>query len=194
VPLTPEDLQVIYNEVERLERKVQALLDFARPAEARRQRCDLRELTGRAADLIRARARQQNVQIEAELPPEPVVADVDADQLASVLVNLFLNALDAMPQGGRLIARLERQPGGAVGVEVLDTGRGIDPAVAGRLFTPFASTKPTGTGLGLSVCRRVVAEHGGTLTGENRPGGGARFTITLPAAGEGSDADGAGRR
>ena len=67
-------------------------------------------------------------------------------------------------------------------VEVTDTGPGIDPAVAARLFTPFVTTKPTGTGLGLTVARRVARDHGGTLTAANRPEGGARFTLTLPAA------------
>jgi signal transduction histidine kinase len=98
-----------------------------------------------------------------------------------VLVNLFLNAVDAMPQGGTLTVSLAEGPDGMVRLAIGDTGRGIDPKVADRLFTPFLSTKKTGTGLGLSICRRVVTDHGGSLSGANRAEGGACFTITLPA-------------
>jgi signal transduction histidine kinase len=85
-----------------------------------------------------------------------------------------------MPGGGELVVRLARDPGGAVRLTVEDSGPGIDARIADRLFTPFFSTKPTGTGLGLSVSRRIVQAHGGTLTAANRPVGGACFTITLP--------------
>jgi signal transduction histidine kinase len=112
-----------------------------------------------------------------------VLGDVDRGQLGTVLVNLFLNALDAMPHGGRLEVELE--PATAVGrsihLRVTDTGTGIPPEMAGRLFTPFASTKATGTGLGLSISRRIIEEHGGRISADNRPEGGASFTITLPA-------------
>jgi signal transduction histidine kinase len=185
--LEGEDLRVVHAEVERLERKVQNLLDYARPVRLERGRCDLKPLVGRALDLVRTRARQQNVRLACELSDRPAEADVDPDQFTGVLVNLFLNALDAMPHGGTLDVTLARDGAAGVTLTVADTGRGIDPAVADRLFTPFASTKPTGTGLGLSVCRRVVAEHGGTLTGGNRPGGGACFTVTLPGPNHGGD-------
>jgi signal transduction histidine kinase len=95
------------------------------------------------------------------------------------LVNLLLNALDAMPRGGAL--RVELEAGEReCRLRVRDTGPGIAPEIAGRLFTPFASTKPTGTGLGLSLSRRIVEEHGGTISAANLPEGGACFTITLP--------------
>jgi signal transduction histidine kinase len=192
--LSAEDLQVIHDQVGRLENRVQALLDFARPPETQKRPCDLGQLVRRSLDLVQARMRQQGVKQEIELAPEPATVLGDPDQLTTVLVNLFLNALDAMPAGGRLTVRLRHDPPSTVRVSVLDTGPGIDPALSGRLFTPFTSTKPTGTGLGLSICRRVVREHGGTLTGENRPESGACFTISLPAAQEeDSNANGAAR-
>jgi signal transduction histidine kinase len=119
--------------------------------------------------------------MEINLPEEPVQASVDADQMTSTLVNLFLNALDAMPQGGLLSVSLEARADHGIRLSIADTGKGIDPAVADRLFTPFLSTKKTGTGLGLSISRRVVSDHGGSLTAGNRSQGGACFTITLPA-------------
>jgi signal transduction histidine kinase len=189
-PFTPENLKVVHGEVVRLEQTVQGLLDFARPPGLETARCDVREVVARAVDLVRARARQQRVELEVRCPPRPAVGDVDRGQLGNVLVNLFLNALDAMPHGGRLEVALEEADG--LRVTVADTGRGIAPEMAGRLFTPFASTKPTGTGLGLSVCRRIVEGHGGRIAAAGRPEGGAVFTITLPAAEE-SHAPAAGR-
>jgi two-component system, NtrC family, sensor histidine kinase HydH len=178
--LTADDLAVMYKEVGRLEQTVQALLDFARPPPAQRQPADLRAIIADALSLVRARARQQGVQLELEQPNAPVVASVDCGQLNTVLVNLLLNALDALPQGGRIDVRLRDSRVPQITVE--DDGPGISPAVLPRLFTPFASTKATGTGLGLSICRRVVQEHGGTITAANRPEGGARFTVALPQA------------
>jgi signal transduction histidine kinase len=178
--LSTEDLQFIHGEIQRLEKKLQALLEFARPSQPRREPCDLRELIGNAWQLVGTRAGQLRVRPELDLPPGPVRALVDRDQFTSVLVNLFLNALDAMPEGGVLSVSLRQSSSGGVELVVADTGPGIDPSLARRLFTPFASTKKTGTGLGLSISRRVIADHGGTLNGSNRPQGGACFTITLP--------------
>lgn len=178
--LTPEDLQVIHGEITRLEGIVQHFLDFARPPALARSVGDLREVVRAALDLVRARARQQGVRLEADLPPAEVPVDADAGQLRAVVVNLLLNGLDAMPGGGRLAVRL--MGGEAARLEVEDTGPGIAPEMAGRLFQPFASTKPTGTGLGLSLSRRVVEEHGGHLRGGQSLNGGACFSVELPLA------------
>jgi two-component system, NtrC family, sensor histidine kinase HydH len=179
-PLGEEDLKVIHGEVVKLEQTVQEFLDFARPPALRRSRADLREVVARAVELVRARARQQDVAVEVRCPEERVAADVDGEQLGTVLVNLFLNALDAMPNGGRLEVGLAADSQGGVALQVTDSGPGLPPAVAGRLFTPFFSTKPTGTGLGLSISRRIIEEHGGTIHAENHIDGGACFSITLP--------------
>ncbi len=178
---TAEDLEVIHSEVERIERKVQGLLDFARPKVARRQPVDLRDSIEQGLRLIDTRLRQQGIRADVHVPDRPVEVEADPDHLASVLVNLFLNALDAMPRGGALMVDLKAPPGGSISLSVADTGPGVAPSIKGRLFTPFASTKPTGTGLGLSTSRRVVEEHGGRLLASNLPQGGACFTIVLPA-------------
>jgi signal transduction histidine kinase len=179
--LTPEDLEIIHGEVVRLEQTVQNFLDFARLPQPRRNALDLREVVAQAVELVRARARQQRVEILCVQPGAAVRGEVDRGQLCTVLVNLFLNALDAMPQGGRLEVALETAPDAEVRIRVEDTGAGILPEMAPRLFTPFASTKPTGTGLGLSISRRIIEEHGGRITAANRLEGGASFTIVLPA-------------
>ncbi|CAN5322660.1 hypothetical protein BH10PLA2_BH10PLA2_14440 [soil metagenome] len=181
--LSPEDLSVIHQEIERLESKVQTLLDFARPLDSQRNIRDLREIVSRSIELVQARARESGVAIDCRSPFGPFECLVDDNQLSSVLVNLYFNALDAMPSSGKLTVEVEQA--GQAEVRVSDTGPGIAPEVAGRLFTPFVSSKSTGTGLGLSVSRRVVEEQGGTLTGGNRAqGSGACFSIKLPILGD----------
>ncbi|MCE9561792.1 MAG: hypothetical protein K8U57_07030 [Planctomycetes bacterium] len=178
--LSTADLQVIHDEVGRLERKVQALLDFARPREGEHQPEDVGGIIQQVVDLVQQRLRQQAVSLLLELPPEPLTADLDRDQFKGVLINLIFNALDAMPSGGRLNIHLQREQPDRLRLAVADTGPGIDAAVVDRLFTPFFSTKLTGTGLGLSVSRRIVQAHGGSLTVSNQTGGGACFAIILP--------------
>jgi signal transduction histidine kinase len=181
--LSQTDLRVIYDEVGRLERKVQALLDFARPVDSEHHPEDIARIVHKVTDLVQERLRQQSVRLNLDLPAEPITADLDRDQFQGVLVNLIFNALDAMPSGGQLDVRLKRDGPGHLKVTVSDTGPGIDSSVVDRLFTPFTSTKATGTGLGLSVSRKVVEAHGGRLTACNKDGGGACFTITLPIGG-----------
>jgi signal transduction histidine kinase len=191
-PLNAEDLRIIHGEVARLEQIVQGFLDFARLPAPQRCRCDLRDVITQARDLVRGRAQQQSVELNLNGLDQPAFAFVDRGQMSTVLVNLFLNALDAMPQGGRLDVDLTTEPSGLVRLAVSDTGAGIPAEMAGRLFTPFATTKPTGTGLGLSVSRRILEEHGGGIAASNRPDGGALFVITLPLPPEENHADFAG--
>jgi signal transduction histidine kinase len=179
--LKPDDVAMIHREITRLEQTVQGFLNFARLPPPQRALCDLREIVDEARDLVRVRADQQQVRLEWDRPLEPVPVCVDRGQMTTVLVNLFLNALDVMPHGGELDVDLDRTDAGPR-LTVADTGPGIAPALADRLFTPFATNKPTGTGLGLSLSRRILEEHGGTIVAANRPAGGACFTLNLPGA------------
>ena len=130
---------------------------------------------------MRSRARQQGVSIDVKAPDEALTADVDRGQVCTVLVNLFLNALDAMPRGGRLDVRAEGSADGAV-LEVADTGPGIAPEISSKLFQPFMTTKPHGMGVGLSISRTIIEAHDGQIFAENRAGQGALFRIRLPLA------------
>lgn len=180
--LPSEDLGIIEHEIRRMEACIQTFLDFARPPRAERRCTDLLAVIRRAVSLLDGRARRQHVTIKTDLPPGPVELLLDGEQIHQVLVNLMLNALDAMPHGGelRLEARVLDDPPG-VQVRLHDTGPGIPAAILARLFEPFVSGKETGLGLGLSICRRLVETHGGVIRGENAPAGGAVFTFTLPA-------------
>jgi signal transduction histidine kinase len=178
-PLTAEDLRLIRQEIVRMERTVQDLLDYARTPPPERRPHDLRELVIEAAGVAKIRAERKQVAVRVELPDSPAPASVDRDQVLSLLTNLLFNAIDAAPPGGETGVRAASGADGLLTVEVTDTGPGIDPALADRLFTPFATSKPTGTGLGLTVARRIAIDHGGTLTAANRPEGGACFTLTL---------------
>src|SRR5262249_47117674 len=136
-PLGEEDLGMIHREIARLEQTVQGFLNFARLPPPQRAPCDLREVIDEARDLVRGRALQRQVQLEVRPPGLPVLACVDRGQLVTVLVNLFLNALDAMPGGGRLRVELETPAQDGIRLRVTDTGPGIAPEVSERLFTPF---------------------------------------------------------
>jgi len=178
-PFTEENLQVVHREVVRLERTVQDFLSFARPPALQRSVTDLREVVRQSVSLIRPQAAQQHVVPVIAAPLEATLSNVDADQLSSVLVNLLMNALDAMPSGGQLHVGLATAAERVI-IRVSDSGRGIDPEMRAKLFTPFASTKATGTGLGLSISRRIVEEHGGRLECDPQAAAGACFVITLP--------------
>jgi two-component system sensor histidine kinase HydH len=181
--LNDEDLHVILREVKRLEQTVQSFLNFARLPTPQIAPCDLRAIVRQAWDLVEVRAKDQHAQFQVNLPPDPVVAAVDAGQLTTVVVNLYLNALDVIGKGGSLGARLAALDDGTIGLSIYDNGSGLPPAIMDRLFQPFATTKTHGTGLGLYLSARILEKHGGSITAANRPEGGACFTIKLPAAG-----------
>lgn len=180
--LTPDDMRMIEQEVRRIESTLQTFLDFARPSRPERRAIDLQEVLGAVVGLLRGRAEKQNVSVSVEAPPGPITIQAYPGQFRQVFMNLVLNALDAMPSGGTLLIRVRREHSGRVEVEVTDTGPGIAPTMLPRLFTPFASGKETGLGLGLVISRRIVEDHDGTIGAANRAGGGATFFVRLPTA------------
>jgi signal transduction histidine kinase len=180
--LVPEDMAIIEHEIRRLERSLQRFLDFARPPRPERRRSNLGDVANRTLALVEGRARKQKVQLRFDRPHEPLLADVDEDQIQQLLLNLLLNSLDVMPDGGAVTVKLTALPERKVQLSVCDTGPGIPAELMPRLFDPFMSTKETGIGLGLAVSHRIAERHGGSLSAHNRPEGGACFELHLTAA------------
>jgi signal transduction histidine kinase len=179
--LAGRQLQVVQQEIARMESTIQGLLDFARPPELHRVAHDLRTTVQRALNLVEGRAKQQNVAISEKVPSRPVVVSGDPEQLHQIFVNLLLNGIEAMPQGGPLIVDVEaEEPGRICRVSVSDSGDGIPQQILDRIFEPFATSKEHGTGLGLAISHRIAKEHGGVLLAANRTEGGAVFTLELP--------------
>lgn len=181
--------QIILEQSKRMEVMSKGLMDFSR-AELSIERLDLNGLIQRTVELLRSQNRFDGVEWDLRLAePSPEVR-ADPGQLQQVLINLLLNAADAMqerPGPARRITVTTRRDDRARCVELVvdDTGGGIAASNLGRIFEPHFTTKATGHGFGLSTSYRIIEGHKGTITAESPPGQGARFTITLPADGPG---------
>jgi two-component system sensor histidine kinase HydH len=179
--LPADDLAVIDHEVRRMERTLQTFLDFARPLRPDRRRLDLAAVVERVTALVGGRARKQGVDLRFQRPAGAVWVDADQDQLQQLVLNLVLNALDALPHGGAVEVDLRPPRDGYTELLVRDTGPGIAAHILPKVFETFVSSKETGIGLGLPVSRRIAEDHGGTLSAYNLPDGGACFALRLPA-------------
>jgi len=178
--------------VERMSRIIRQLLQFARPPTPRPTRVDLRALAEHTAELLAPIARKHRAEVSVAPVPEQVFADADRDQLQQVLMNLMVNGIQSMPEGGALSVRVEavraRPPapdegeGDYVCVKVIDRGTGISPEDLPHIFDPFFTTKDVaaGTGLGLSISYGIVREHGGWIEVKSEPGEGSCFSVYLP--------------
>jgi two-component system cell cycle sensor histidine kinase/response regulator CckA len=160
----------------------QQLLLFSRSHATEKSNLDLREKVRKASLLLR-QLLPENIRIVVETSPERLSFEGDKGQMQQVLLNLAINARDAMPAGGTLTLR-SGSYGGEVFLEVEDTGHGMDEATRARIFEPFFTTKEVGkgSGLGLAVVHGIVQQHGGRIEVHSRPGEGSRFRIILPAA------------
>lgn len=138
----------------------------------------VRELVDEVLDSLRPQVEAQGIEIEIDVPPGVLLA-ADREMMRRAVLNLVLNALDVMPQGGELVVTAYEGYDGFE-LEVADSGPGIEESQQRRLFEPFFSTKESGTGLGLSVVAHMADAHGGTVSGENCPEGGAAFTLRFP--------------
>ncbi len=178
---TKKGLQTIVNQVERITKLMQQLMAFARRSPPKRRTLDLRHTIHETLDLFRERFVQHRtvVKLACDEDCPPVLAD--PDQMSQVLINLIVNAIHAMPDGGTLRLGLTATEGRAV-LTVADTGKGIAREHVVRIFETFFTTKEKGkgTGLGLSVVKGIIDEHGGSIAVESEPGRGTTFTIHLP--------------
>jgi signal transduction histidine kinase len=189
-PQTPRDRRVreridrMLGECARLEEQSQDFLRFVRAEALDLQPADLAEVVDEQVDFFAPSARTHGVQVKSYLPAGLPPVRLDREAFKQALLNLLLNAQQAMPEGGGEITLQAAHEPPEVVLRVIDTGKGMPPEVLARAFRPFYSTRPGGTGLGLSTTKRIVEAHGGTLVAESEPGRGTRFTIRLPAAPE----------
>jgi signal transduction histidine kinase len=159
------------------------LLNMARPRRSRRQPVALEPLLETTLSFLSEKLARGRVEVVRELRPVRSVVG-DPERLQQLFLNLFLNAADAMPDGGRLRVGLAEEEGEVV-ARVADTGVGIPEADLERIFDPFFTTKTAGegNGLGLMVCRGIVGDHGGSIEATSAPAEGSEFVIRLPAVG-----------
>jgi signal transduction histidine kinase len=187
--LDGRDLAVLEQEITRLERSIQLFVDFARPAQVEKRTFDMAEVLTQLLNLLTPRADQQGIRLECRRSEQPVLIHADIGQLRQVVLNLLLNALEATGPSGTIgvemsisgpLSRPDGSPDRWLTLRVSDTGRGLPGGLGQRIFEPFVSTKETGLGLGLSICKRIVEAHEGEIQAADRPEGGAVVTIRLP--------------
>jgi signal transduction histidine kinase len=173
-------LTSVQSEARRLKDILDDFLRYAGRFELSLSQVDLRQLIGELADFFAPQADASRVVMRLSLPPREAPARVDANLIKQALLNLMVNAVQAMPSGGELLVKLESRRSGPV-IEVIDTGSGIAPDHLPRVFDVYYSTKRGGSGLGLPTTRRIIREHGGDVRVQSEVGRGTRFVISLPA-------------
>ncbi len=172
-------LDVIQSEIQRLDRVVQMLADFSRPVEIRLAEQDLREVVRDVVLLTEEQYAQRGIQVEWQTPEEPVMVKVDSDLVKQALLNVALNGAQAMPQGGKLKIGLSEDEKVA-SIRVRDEGTGIAPEMLEKIFDLYFTTKKEGSGIGLSMCYRIVQLHQGEVRVQSEMGRGTEFEIRIP--------------
>ncbi len=183
--LRGRDLAVLEEEIDRLERLVQTFLQFARPPQLEKKTLDVCTLVREVIEFVSPRAASSGHRVEFA-PTQPAWAAVDPSQVRQIVLNLLLNAFDAMGRNGMVLIELQTETDGWIVLRVSDNGCGLPPALGERIFAPFVTTKIAGLGLGLSICKRIAEAHGGQISGASQATGGALFTVRLPVAERGS--------
>jgi two-component system sensor histidine kinase HydH len=170
---------IMIAEVERLNRVISQLIEFARPLELKRERTYFPDLIQHTLGLIAAEAKKNHVTITTDMAFDLPLGEVDPDKVKQVLLNIFLNSLAAMKNGGNLTIKL--MPGkNNIDVIVSDTGTGIEKMDLPHIYDPYFTSKPAGTGLGLAVVQKIMEAHGGTINVESTNGRGTTVTLLFP--------------
>jgi two-component system, NtrC family, sensor histidine kinase HydH len=172
---------IMIQEVDKLNRVVGQLLEFARPIQILKKWAPIRPLVEDALKLIEQKAEKEHISIQTEFSPEIELAHIDPDRINQVLLNLFLNAAEAMPNGGELNVKIEKAPDGTgMLCRIADSGVGIEAADIPHIFDPYYTTKPAGTGLGLAIVHNIIEAHEGGIRVESGPKSGTVITLFLP--------------
>jgi len=169
--------------IDRLEQILDGFLRYVNRTELQLATVDINELVSDMVDFYSPQAHSHSITTRQGLYGEPLVCKVDADMLKQVILNLFINAQQAMSDGGELMIRTNRQKEDAV-IQISDTGSGISPDKLPNIFDTYYSSRPQGSGLGLPTAKKIVEAHNGTITVDSEPGKGTLFTIKLPVQSE----------
>ncbi len=180
--------EVIIQEVERLNRVITNLLDFARPKEPVKTLVSMETIIQHTLELIKDDARSKGIQVKTAIEEQLPLLWMDRDQITQVLLNILLNGLDVLKEGGTLsIHAFLNQKSKVLIVEIEDNGPGMSEEELAKIFDPFYTTKKTGTGLGLAIAYRIIEKHQGTLKVKSSPGAGSIFHMELPVVSEGAN-------
>ena len=170
---------VVKKEADRLEQILDGFLRYIDRGELQSANIDINELVSDMVDFYSPQCHSYSITVRLGLDSNPLVCKIDADMLKQAILNLFINAQQAMSNGGELIVRTARQKEDAV-IQIGDTGTGIAPDRLPHIFDGYYSTRPQGSGLGLPTAKKIVEAHKGTLSVSSEPGKGTLFTIKLP--------------
>jgi signal transduction histidine kinase len=174
-------LHTVQKETSRLRDILDDFLRYAGQLELDRRPTDLNELLEELVDFFLPQAQQQRAKVRLRRADQPLVAPVDPRLIKQAVLNLMLNALQAMPEGGELILSASKDDGAAL-IDIIDTGKGIAPEAIDKIFQAYYTSKKGGTGLGLAMTQRIVKEHGGQLSVTSEMGKGSDFQLRLPLA------------
>jgi signal transduction histidine kinase len=177
-------VEILSDEMHRLDRVVETLADFSRPMDLDLRDHDLRRVVEQTVELAEEELKEHGVAVESNAPPAPVPVRVDAELVRQALLNLILNAMQAMPDGGLVRVTVRRNQRLAL-VEIVDNGMGIPESLLPRIFDLYFTTKPRGSGIGLAMTYRILQLHGGSLEVRsnaevNSPNRGTTFTLLIP--------------
>ncbi len=172
-------IAVIQKETTRVEQILDGFLRYVDRTELQLASVDVNGLISDMVDFCSPQAHSHSITIRQGLHNEPLICKVDADMLKQVILNLFINAQQAMSDGGELMIRTDRQKEDAI-IQISDTGSGIGPDKLPHIFDAYYSSRPQGSGLGLPTAKRIVEAHNGTIAVDSEPGKGTSFTIKLP--------------
>lgn len=182
--------QVMAKEADRLNRVVSELLELVRPAHLKWQPVDLNEVIGHSLQLVSQDASGRDITLQFTAQPSLCRIQADPDRLNQVLLNLYLNAIQAIGREGIITVAVAECGDGRIKLSVADSGKGMTAEQLQAIFTPYFTTKADGTGLGLAVVQNIVEQHGGTIHVESTSGRGAVFTLYLPVNGQQKDEQG----
>lgn len=181
IPEDKDTAKIMVNEVERLNRVISQLLEFARPLDIKKGAVDIKTIINHSAKMIERDAAEKDIKVQVEIPQGIPFISIDSDRINQVFLNLFLNSIEAMDSGGELSVTVNYEATTKImKITVKDTGKGIDPDELGNIFDPYFTTKQSGTGLGLAIVHRIIESHNGEIKVESTPGKGTSVIIALP--------------